>query len=73
MFHHLIQSWFSFPDGGIWSNLVASALWVPITYLGILRHLHCKEKGCFRHGVVPVEGTVHKVCKKHAVEAGHTH
>lgn len=73
MIHHILTSWFAFPDGGIWSNLVASALWVPVTYVSLLRHLHCRESGCFRPGTVPVKGTPHKVCKKHAGQGGHTH
>lgn len=69
----LLQQWFGWPDGSVLTNLIASALWVPLGYVTLLRHLHCVEKGCFRPATVPVEGSVHKQCKKHATKHGNTH
>ena len=69
----IVHDWFGWPDGAVLTNLVASAIWVIPTYLLALRHLHCVEKGCYRPATVPVPGTVHKVCKRHARERGHTH
>jgi len=38
---------------------------------------HLWHNRCFycyiRQGQVPIEGTVHKACKKHATENGHMH
>jgi hypothetical protein len=69
----LIHEWFGWPNGAVLTNLIASAVWVPITYVSLLRHLHCHEKGCIRPATVPIPGTVHKHCRKHALEQGHVH
>jgi hypothetical protein len=34
----VIKSWFAFPDGGVWSNLIASFIWAVPTFI----HLHKK-------------------------------
>jgi len=68
-----LYHWFDWPQGSVLTNLIASVVWVPLTYMAMLRKLHCSQKGCIRIGTVPVPGTVHKVCKKHAKEQGHTH
>lgn len=69
----LVHDWLGWDDGAVLTNLIASAVWVPLTYLVALRHLHCIERGCYRPGTVPVKGTPHKVCRKHAIEQGHVH
>ncbi len=69
----VLWHWFDFPGGGVLQNIIASAVWVPVTYLALLRHLHCVERGCFRPATVPVSGTVHKRCKKHAGKCGDVH
>lgn len=69
----LLEDWFGWPLGAVLTNLVASAIWVIPTYLLALRHLHCVERGCFRPATVPVPGTVHKRCKRHATATGVTH
>lgn len=67
----LLHDWFGWDGGAVLTNLIASALWVPLTALWVHRHLKCRD--CLRPGTVPVPGSVHKVCKKHALEHGHTH
>jgi len=73
MIFSYLHDWFGVPDGAVLTNLIASALWVPLTYIFALRHLHCVEKKCYRPGTVPIPGTVHKKCKVHAQQSGHTH
>lgn len=67
----LWQSWFAWPNGGVWSNLVASAITFGLGYLVAAWHFKCVH--CWRPGRVPVKGTVHHVCRRHAVKHGHTH
>ena len=67
----LWRAWFGWYDGGIWTNLLASAVCFALGYFVALRHLKCRD--CWRPAHVPVRGTVHKVCRKHALELGHTH
>jgi hypothetical protein len=69
----LFSDWFGWDSGAVLTNLVASVIWVPLTYFFALRHLHCVEKGCFRPATVPISGTVHKHCKKHATICGTVH
>lgn len=69
----VLHDWFGWDSGAVLTNLIASALWVPIAWILALRHLHCVERGCYRPATVPVPNTVHKVCKKHAEIKGHTH
>ncbi len=71
MIASVFSDWFGWDAGAVLTNLVASAVWVPLTALWVHRHIRCVE--CHRIGTVPVPGTVHKVCKKHALEQGHTH
>lgn len=66
-----LHDWFGWANGSVLTNLIASALWVPLTGLWLHRHLKCRD--CWRPGVVPVPGEIHKVCKHHAIEHGHTH
>jgi hypothetical protein len=73
MIHQILQGWFGLPNGAVYSNLVAAIIWVPVAWIAALRHLHCIEKGCYRPATVPVPGTVHKICKKHAPKLGVTH
>jgi hypothetical protein len=69
----LARDWFQWDTGAVLTNLVASAIWVPLTYMVALRHLHCVERGCYRPATVPIKGTTGKACKKHAALKGHTH
>ena len=67
----LLHGWFGWPDGAVLTNLIASALWVPLTFVLTLRHFRCQH--CWRPARVPVSGTHYHVCKKHAIEHGHVH
>lgn len=40
-----VRVFFHWPDGGVWGNLVASAVWVPVSLLGThLLHRHHRRK-----------------------------
>jgi hypothetical protein len=67
----VLNDWFNWRTGAVMTNLYASALWVPLTALWLHRHFKCRD--CWRPATVPVPGTVRKVCRKHALEQGHTH
>lgn len=70
----ILRDWFGWPDGAVLTNLVAAAIGVVAGYLVALRHFTCDRSWrCFRPGRVPVKGTVHHFCKRHARAAGHTH
>ncbi len=73
MIGSVLRDWFGWDGGSVLTNLIASALWVAPVYLIALRHLHCVERGCYRPATVPVPGSVHKCCKKHATAHGYTH
>ena len=51
--------------------------WATVIGWGVLFHHfwvnRCREPLCVRHGVVPVSGTVHKMCKRHAAKHNLTH
>jgi len=67
----MLHDWFGWPDGAVLTNLIASALTVVPTVFLTLRHFRCLH--CWRPARVPVSGTPHHVCKKHAAEHGHAH
>ena len=59
---------FQWPQGGVWSNMIASVLWTaPAWLLAVFawKHRRCAVLWCHRLGEHPVDGTLHKVCKRH--------
>lgn len=71
MFHWLNnQEWFT-QGANYWQWITSIA--AVIGWLLIARSHSCGEPRCIRLGQVPVEGTHHKVCKKHAKQQNITH
>lgn len=71
MIASLLNDWFNWRHGAVMTNLYASAIWVTPTAVYV--HFHFKCRDCWRPAHVPVKGTHHKVCRKHAAEQGHVH
>ncbi len=67
----LLHDWFGWDSGSVLTNLIASAIWVIPT--GVYAHRHFRCLYCIRPTTVPIQGTPHKSCKKHALEHGHVH
>lgn len=47
---NILKSWFSFPDGGVWSNLIASALWAIPTFIHLHKKLNRHHKQILERG-----------------------
>lgn len=62
------QPWW---EGNVYGNLVASALLSGGIIYGFYRKVNCAQKGCWRIGRHPVEGTHYKTCPKHTTEFYH--
>jgi hypothetical protein len=71
MWASLLNDWFGFPNGSVLTNLVASVLVGAPTVFLTLRHLRCRY--CWRPARIPIAGTPHHACKRHAREHGHVH
>ena len=57
------QPWYT---GGLWGNqLQWTIVWLPTLIVVYRKKFECAEKGCWRIGHHPVEGTHHKTCHKH--------
>ncbi len=73
LFHYLSNAYWFNSGANYWqwiTSIVALAGW------GMYFHVRFGEdrcKHCWRKGNVPVKGTIHRVCKRHALEHGHTH
>ena len=67
----LIHDWFGWDAGSVLTNLVASMIWVIPTAIWAHRVFRCHY--CWRPARVPIKGTPHHSCRKHAIEKGHVH
>lgn len=63
------QAWFGV--GANWIQYTTIFTWAAV--LWTLWHRRCHEPFCVRPGEIPVKGTHHKVCKRHAKVNGHVH
>lgn len=71
MIASVLRDWFGFDAGSVLTNLIASAIWVIPGAVYVHAHVKCRD--CWRPAHVPVIGTPHRVCRKHADEGGHVH
>lgn len=69
---HWLNNQYWFTAGANWwqwiTSLVALVGWVML-----VRSHNCGHPRCFRIGQVPVRGTHHKLCKRHARQKDVTH
>ena len=41
---NILKLFFAFPDGGVWSNLIASVIWALPTFIFTALHMNKKHK-----------------------------
>jgi len=69
--HDFFVQNFGLPLGGVYGNLIASAIWdIPILFV-IYRKLECRKKGCHRIGWHRVGKTHYRTCVKHTTYDDH--
>ena len=56
---HLLSSWFAWPDGGVWSNLVASGITGGLVWWRARVHIHRVHKAHTEHVTAEVERILH--------------
>jgi hypothetical protein len=66
-----IRVFLDWPNGTLWSNLIASAIWdVPIIFV-VYRKFECRDKHCHRIGWHKVGMTHWRTCVRHTTPAEH--
>ena len=71
MIGHILWQMFDWPGGNVLGNLLASAVTGALSYMLLLRKLHCAQPGCFRPGRHQVNGTTFHTCHKHTTKPVH--